>query len=237
MGKTLKKKIESEIIGTHIIILNYLENNENNENENEKQKYDQMIKQLQKLNTSSFKNQIVQNCKELFYDSTFEIKLDSNIHLIGFNNGVYDLNIGTFRDGHPDDYISLNTKLNYIQFNETEDLFAEIMFFFEQLFPNQSKSVILLLSSFLEGSNGEESLNIWKGNGGRNGISTLLKLIQKSFGEYFICIPGQWLKQTIDIVRITDLYIVRLKGIRFCITDDYFNDGEQTLAMNIIKSY
>ena len=52
--------------------------------------------------------------KELFYDGDFMEKLDTNPYLLCFNNGVMDFKEKEFRDGRPDDYISLSTNINYI---------------------------------------------------------------------------------------------------------------------------
>jgi len=54
--------------------------------------------------------------KDLFMDQNFEKILDENVHLTGFQNGclvifVYNLFL---RDGIPEDYISLFTKIDYI---------------------------------------------------------------------------------------------------------------------------
>lgn len=40
-------------------------------------------------------------------------KLDTNIDLIGFENGI-------FREGLPDDYVTLSTKQKYKEFNEND---------------------------------------------------------------------------------------------------------------------
>jgi phage/plasmid-associated DNA primase len=63
-----------------------------------------------KLRRTGFKDSVMKECRVLFYDKEFAKKLDDNKHLIAFNNGVYDTLTQTFRDGHPDDYISFCTE-------------------------------------------------------------------------------------------------------------------------------
>jgi len=87
---------------------------------------------------NAFKNTLMDECKSLFYDSTFEQKLDSNIHLIGFENGIYDLEQSVFREGRPDDYITLSTKNDYYKWNDKNPTNKQIMKFFEQVLPNKS---------------------------------------------------------------------------------------------------
>ena len=70
-----------------------------------------ICKVIIKLKDSSYKDKIIKECKEYFYDKKFIDKLDSQKHLIGFENGIYDLNHNIFRDGIPDDYVTLSTGL------------------------------------------------------------------------------------------------------------------------------
>jgi hypothetical protein len=65
------------------------------------------------LKNHSYKTAIVNESKELFYDEDFYKKLDMNIYLLGFNNGVYDLKAGVFRQMNPDDLISYSTGYDY----------------------------------------------------------------------------------------------------------------------------
>ena len=68
-------------------------------------------KVIVKLKDSSYKDKIMKECREYFYDKTFMDKLNDKKHLIGFENGVYDLDRDEFREGLPDDYVSLSTGL------------------------------------------------------------------------------------------------------------------------------
>ena len=60
-----------------------------------------------KLKDSGYKDKIIKECKEYFYDKKFIDNLDSKKHLLGFENGIYDLNTSQFRDGLPDDYVTI----------------------------------------------------------------------------------------------------------------------------------
>ena len=53
----------------------------------------------------------MKECREYFYDNKFTEKLDDQKHLIGFENGIYDLNKSVFRGGLPSDYVSLSTQI------------------------------------------------------------------------------------------------------------------------------
>jgi phage/plasmid-associated DNA primase len=47
------------------------------------------------------KDKILKECAELFYHENFEQTLDEKTHLMGFNNGIFDLNKNQFREGVP----------------------------------------------------------------------------------------------------------------------------------------
>jgi phage/plasmid-associated DNA primase len=87
-------------------------------------------------------------CRGLFYDQTFEEKLDSIEYLLGFNNGVYDLNNDKFRDGRPDDYITMSTTNDYIEYEEDHEYICEIFSIFKQIFPARRKHLSISLFFF-----------------------------------------------------------------------------------------
>ncbi|KAJ3019400.1 UNVERIFIED_CONTAM: hypothetical protein HDU68_010675 [Siphonaria sp. JEL0065] len=82
----------------------------------------------------------------------FELKLDANMGLIGFTNGVYDLVEHEFRVTLPTDYISMTCGY---PFEESPDLQtrAEILRFFEEIQPDEKdrEYLQLLLGSSLHG--------------------------------------------------------------------------------------
>lgn len=154
-----------------------------------------------KLKDSGYKDKIIKECKEYFYDKKFEDKLDSKKNLVGFENGVYDLNKSVFRDGLPDDYVTMSTGLtipvrskpctiqdileqskdieNYHEINDGLDDFMK------KVYPKVDvlEYTLRFLSSCLSGEIQEEKFYFWTGSGG-NGKSKLVELIDHSLGEY-----------------------------------------------------
>jgi P4 family phage/plasmid primase-like protien len=138
-----------------------------------------------KLKNSTSKAGIITACKGKFYDPAFLNLIDSNGKLIGFENGVYDLRNMQFRDGIPEDYITMTTGYNYIKYKKEDKIIRDIEKFFEKLQPEEEVREYLLrfLAVCLDGTISLEQFFFWPGSGG-NGKSKTLQLIKETFGEY-----------------------------------------------------
>ena len=157
---------------------------------------------MNKLKKTGFKSNLMKEATELFNDSKdiFYNKLDSSTKLIGFTNGVYDLESSEFREGRPEDYISFTTGIDYLPYDESDPDFMYYVNFLhkviDSMFPNDcavckakheqcglKKYILLLLSTFLDGSTKDEQFHIWIGSGA-NGKSLLVELFQDALGDY-----------------------------------------------------
>jgi P4 family phage/plasmid primase-like protien len=181
----------------------------------------------QKLHKMAFKREVVSELLHLFYDHTFMEKLDENRYLIGFNNGIYDLKMGYFRNGRPEDYISMSTKCDYINYDNSNKYIQNVYHFFEQIQPENEMREYLLtkMSSFLEGIQRDQKFEIWTGTGA-NGKGRILKLILDSFGDYACTIPITLLtKPRADSNSCTPA-LAMTKGKRCCAFQEPENDDK-----------
>lgn len=64
------------------------------------------------------KEKICKECLYIFFDDDFVTKLDRNVHLIPFTNGVYDTKNNTLRNGKFDDYLSIYINDQFEHINE-----------------------------------------------------------------------------------------------------------------------
>jgi P4 family phage/plasmid primase-like protien len=116
------------------------------------------------------------------YPNFFDI-LDTKPFIIGFNNGVYDLNEMKFRNGEPEDMISMSCNYNFsYEYSEKKQ---ELINFLCEILPNKDDREYFLtyLSSCLTGLNMSELFTILTGKG-RNGKSKLIELISLTLGDY-----------------------------------------------------
>jgi hypothetical protein len=120
-----------------------------------------------KLKNASYKSSVMTECKALFTDEKFEENLDHHPHLIGFENGVYDLRMHEFRDGLPDDYIGFATGRQYQPFNPKSIEAKEIEAYLAQVFTNVNvkKYVKDIFACVLDGSIRQEKFYIFTGSG------------------------------------------------------------------------
>ena len=140
-----------------------------------------------KLKMTTFVKSVIDACRSLFQVNAtkFLEGLDSKPNLLGFNNGVYNLDTGEFNDGFPEDMVSFSTKYNYT--TEVNEKYQKIALdFCESIMPDEKHFNYLLdIASYcLHGNKLKELIFFFTGSGG-NGKSKLVKLLEKCFGDYF----------------------------------------------------
>lgn len=187
-----------------------------------------------KLKKAGFNDSIIKVCKVLFTDPKFEELLDSRPHLIGFENGVYDLRLHEFREGLPDDYISFCSSRHYIPYNPQSTETKEIETFMSQVFtsPVIRKFVWDVFASILDGGIRHEKFYIFTGSGS-NGKSKILELVQKAVGDYYCILPISLLTQKRAASNTAQSELERTKGRRFAVMQEP-SEGEK-LNIGLMK--
>ena len=236
-GFGLRSKLSNEVVRAYSLAAAGYNNRAAEEGvEAEQHRYLDLAKKLNgialKLKNTPFKDNIMKECRELFYAEKFEDKLDSKCHLLGFLNGVYDLQAFEFRDGRPDDYISLSCGINFVESNPQHKCHIDIRNFISQIFPKQTlrEYVLLLLSSFLNGNIREERFHIWTGTGA-NGKSKLIDLFEHAFGEYCCKLPITLLTQKRAASNAATSEIAKTKGKRFASLQEPSEDEKLNIGL------
>ena len=176
-----------------------------------------------RLSKTHDKDNIMKEAKELFYDGDFLKNLDINPYLLCFKNGVFDFKEKIFRDGKPEDGISLSTLIEYRPINYSDEknkrLVEEIQDFMRKLFPREELERYMWdhLASTLIGTATNQTFNNYIGNG-QNGKSVLIKLMTLTLGEYKGDVPITLITSK-ERTKIggTSSEIVELKGIRYAV--------------------
>jgi P4 family phage/plasmid primase-like protien len=97
-GKRYKDMADQEEEGTTVYKIN-IEN------------YERCLAFQKKLYQENYVNTIIGALKHIFYKEGIMEEFDTNNDLIGFENGIYDLKNHLFREGRPEDNITLSTKI------------------------------------------------------------------------------------------------------------------------------
>lgn len=200
---------------------------ENNDNRREYLKKKIGIIQQNKINLkkTGFKDHIMREAAEIFYDENFVRNVDTNRHLLCFNNGVVDFANKIFREGYPEDYITKTTRINYVEYNEKDENWKktadELHKFMSTLFPIPDLNAYMWehLASCLIGTNKNQTFHVYHGSGS-NGKSLLVDLMASTLGDY---------KGTVPITLVTDIRgkiggtsdeVLKLKGVRYAVMQE-----------------
>lgn len=193
--------------------------------DSERDKFDAKSKKLMgisiKLKTAGYKDSVMKECKGLFTDEKFEEILDDHAHLLGFENGVYDLRMGEFRDGLPDDYISFSTNRHYVDFDKESIEAKEIDRYLAQVFVNENvrKYMKDIMACMIDGGIRQEKFYIYTGCGS-NSKSMILNLLQKAVGDYYCILPIALLTQKRAASNSAQSELERTKGRRIAVMQE-----------------
>ncbi len=179
----------------------------------------------------NFKEKVMKEAKYIFHDDQFLNRLDENHHLLGFENGVYDLKLKKFRAGQPDDHISMSTKQQYVKWNDNNPYAKYIKGFFEQVMPIEAvrKYLLTRLSTCLSGENRDEIFIFCIGSGS-NGKSLTFQLVSEALGDYYISCPITIITRKRNSSNAASPELARMKGVRCGVyqepgTDEEINVG------------
>jgi P4 family phage/plasmid primase-like protien len=119
------------------------------------------------LQTNPWKSGVMKEAMDLFYDEKFQPKLNANKYIIAFQNGVYDLQNNVFRNGKPEDYLSIAMKVSYKQFTMDDPKVKLIESIFQKIFPDKSlyRYFFDTSSDIFVGGNMHKVVHFWTGEG------------------------------------------------------------------------
>lgn len=184
-----------------------------------------------KLKTVKFKENLMKDCREFFFDEDFVKKLDSNKDLIAFNNGVLDLVSFDFRDGKPEDYLSFSTGIDYDpgQNYYEYETWPKVDSFIKQVLPDPEVRDYFMkhLATNLVGGNTAQKFHIMTGSGS-NGKSMIMNLTSTALGDYACTVPISLFTQKRKGSGNAAPEVIRLKGRRFVT----MQEPDESIALN-----
>jgi len=183
--------------------------------------------------TVKSKSTWIVECKTRFYIPKFIERLDTNKYLLGCKNGVIDFKLKCLRDGKPEDMVSLSTNQIYTPCEENSEyeLLDELDTFMNEIMPFENLRDYLYhhLASCLIGSNKNQSLNFYIGNGA-NGKSLIVALMALVLGGYFSVVPVGLICGKRQTLGAASSEVAQLRGIRYAVIqepnkDEVINEG------------
>jgi P4 family phage/plasmid primase-like protien len=193
-GTELRQKISKDLVDFFGSMRSdlYLELSKAEESERKEleQKNKDIARLIGLLKSTPFKSNIMRECEEIFHIRDFEKKLNTNRYLIGFTNGVFDLENNVFRNGIPTDYISVQMAIAYKVYTPDDPKVLEVHNFLEKVFPDTSlrRYFTDVMSEIFVGYNHRKNVYFWTGEG-NNAKSITQMFFEKMLGRLSIKAP------------------------------------------------
>jgi hypothetical protein len=195
-----RKKIREEIISIEEAIANFISDftkkKSGNEHVNKKKsELDQRrtyllkkekicIKISDKVESDRSFNSIIHYGQTIFNNRDFAANKDKNINLFCFQNGVIDLNLKRFRPGMPEDYCTLQSKIEFHVVIDAQDKLITKTFL-HQILPDKAYRTYFkkIISLSMRGKNIRKQLPMLVGPPNAS-KSTIVCVLERIFGTY-----------------------------------------------------
>ena len=206
------------------------------DNDPMKTAYDTRKETLAKIATNllqnHYKTSLMKEVYELFLVEGFEELLDSNTQLIGFENGVYDLDAMEFREGRPEDCITLGTGHDYTPYDPYDPMVKKVELIVSQIHTQDDirEYILKMLASCLSGQIRQQKFNLFTGNGS-NGKSQLVDMFMQGFGSYATILPISLLTSKRNASNSASPELARVKGRRFCVLQEPESDVKLNVGL------
>jgi P4 family phage/plasmid primase-like protien len=194
-GTTLRKQISDELAPRYVkfgsqLMRELAAATEDSERDLLNFRIKNVQKMINNLKSAPYKANVMKECMDVFYNEKFLSKLDSNPHLIAYKNGVYDLEAGCLREGRPEDYLSIQMGINYVNFVPSDPRVLDVYEFLEKVFPDETirRYFMDVYSEIFVGGNRRKLVPVWSGEGD-NAKSVTQTIIERILGQYAIKLP------------------------------------------------
>ena len=186
---------------------------------------------LRQSQGNQFMRNTIDMLRMLFLDESLYSKLDKNLKLVGFKNGVYDLDQKCFRIATRNDYVSITTGHDYSE-ECNHEYFDKLI---DSIFENKERAdwFKVFLGSLIVGGNPEEKCYFLVGNG-RNGKGTLDSLIRYALGAYYGDVPSSYYT-TPDIAGRASPEVMAFKNVRVAMTQEPASGEQQKYHTDKVK--
>ncbi len=183
------------------------------------------------LRNNGFKEHIMAECREHFYDPDFEDELDMNRYLFAFRNGVYDLRNHVLRCGLPEDMLNKQSPVDYIDYDMCDPEILVVQDLLCKIFVNNEirEYFVQAYSMIFIGGNQNKKFYFWTG-GGNNGKTVLCQLFEAFLGPYAQKPQTSVLTEKRGKATQADPTMARTKGARWLVFQepsprDHINTG------------
>eukprot|EP00873_Tetraselmis_striata_P021731 jgi/Tetstr1/441995/TSEL_003145.t1 len=192
------------------------------------------------ISTMKFKRDLVDQLAISYHvadPSQWLSALDSNTHTLGFEDCVYDFDEKCFREGRPEDMISMSvghTQADVEAHMFGSDIGQEIIDAIETMHASDEVLwyVLQTLATSVVGDRPNDRFQIWSGTGG-NGKGLVKNLVSSALGQYYYE-PTAGLFATRSVTgSVLSSELAKLKGKRVCIASEA--EPGDTLRAGLLK--
>ncbi len=210
------KKIDLEIINE---IEHLVENNKNNDFDEEWCIW---------INNISYREKILKELKVKCYNK--KIIFDNKPNILGFENGVFDLDTYSFKIGNQSDYTTMKCYMHYDE-NFDYSLAKSILI---DIFQDEYQYALDIFTLCLYGKNNKQKMTMNYGFSASNGKSFLMERLKNAFGDYGDTFNVNLLTAKNKNAGDANSTLINFKNKRLLYCSE--PESKQLLNINLVKS-